>query len=44
MVVLLHDGGGVTRSETEAAVAILIPELDAAGYRLAALPRQGIGQ
>ena len=42
MVVLLHDGGGVTRSETVAAVAILIPELEAAGYRLAALPRQGI--
>ena len=44
MVVLLHDGGGVTRSETVAAVAILIPELEAAGYRLAALPRQGIGE
>jgi peptidoglycan-N-acetylglucosamine deacetylase len=44
MVVLLHDGGGVTRSETVAAVAILIPELEAAGYRLAALPRQGSGQ
>jgi peptidoglycan/xylan/chitin deacetylase (PgdA/CDA1 family) len=44
MVVLLHDGGGVTRSETVAAVAILIPQLEAAGYRLAALPRQGIGQ
>lgn len=44
MVVLLHDGGGATRSETVAAVAILIPELEAAGYRLAALPRQGIGQ
>jgi peptidoglycan/xylan/chitin deacetylase (PgdA/CDA1 family) len=44
MVVLLHDGGGVTRSETVDAVAILIPELEAAGYRLAALPRQGIGQ
>ncbi len=44
MVVLLHDGGGVTRSETVAAVAILIPELELAGYRLAALPRQGIGQ
>ncbi len=43
MVVLLHDGGGVTRSETVAAVAILIPELEAAGYRLAALPHQGIG-
>ena len=38
MVVLLHDGGGDTRSETVAAVAILIPELEAAGYRLAALP------
>ena len=43
MVVLLHDGGGSTRSETVAAVAILIPELEAAGYRLAALPPQGIG-
>jgi peptidoglycan-N-acetylglucosamine deacetylase len=38
MVVLFHDGGGDTRSETVAAVAILIPELQAAGYRLAALP------
>jgi peptidoglycan/xylan/chitin deacetylase (PgdA/CDA1 family) len=44
MVVLLHDGGGSTRSETVAAVAILIPELEAAGYRLAALPPKGIGQ
>jgi peptidoglycan-N-acetylglucosamine deacetylase len=44
MVVLFHDGGGDTRSETEAAVAILIPELEAAGYRLAALPPQGIGR
>ena len=43
MVVLLHDGGGYSRSETVAAVAILIPELQAAGYRLAALPAQGIG-
>jgi peptidoglycan/xylan/chitin deacetylase (PgdA/CDA1 family) len=43
MVVLFHDGGGYTRSETVAAVAILIPELEAAGYRLAALPPQGIG-
>ena len=34
MVVLLHDGGGYTRSETVNAVAILIPELEAAGYRL----------
>lgn len=42
-VVLLHDGGGYTRSETVAAVAVLIPELEAAGYRLAALPPQGIG-
>jgi peptidoglycan/xylan/chitin deacetylase (PgdA/CDA1 family) len=44
MVVLFHDGGGDTRSETVAAVAILIPELEAAGYRLAALPPQGIGR
>jgi|HubBroStandDraft_6_1064221.scaffolds.fasta_scaffold00015_96 peptidoglycan/xylan/chitin deacetylase (PgdA/CDA1 family) len=44
MVVLLHDGGGYTRSETVAAVAILIPELEAAGYRLAALPPDGIGR
>ena len=44
MVVLLHDGGGYTRSETVAAVAMLLPELEAAGYRLAALPPQGIGQ
>ena len=43
MVVLLHDGGGYTRSETVAAVAILIPKLEAAGYRLAALPAQGTG-
>jgi len=43
MVVLFHDGGGDTRSETVAAVAILISELEAAGYRLAALPPQGIG-
>ena len=43
MVVLLHDGGGYTRSETVAAVALLIPELEAAGYRLAALPARGIG-
>ncbi len=43
MVVLLHDGGGDTRSETVAAVAILIPELEAAGYRLAALPPAAIG-
>jgi peptidoglycan/xylan/chitin deacetylase (PgdA/CDA1 family) len=42
MVVLLHDGGGYTRAETVAAVAILIPELEAAGYRLAALPPQGM--
>ncbi len=42
MVVLFHDGGGYSRSETVAAVAILIPELEAAGYRLAALPPQGI--
>ena len=38
MVVLFHDGGGKTRSETVAAVGILIPELQAAGYRVAALP------
>jgi peptidoglycan/xylan/chitin deacetylase (PgdA/CDA1 family) len=44
MVVLFHDGGGDTRSETVAAVAILIPALEAAGYRLAALPPQGIGR
>jgi peptidoglycan/xylan/chitin deacetylase (PgdA/CDA1 family) len=44
MVVLFHDGGGYTRSETVAAVAILIPELEAAGYQLAALPPQGIGR
>jgi peptidoglycan/xylan/chitin deacetylase (PgdA/CDA1 family) len=44
MVVLFHDGGGDTRSETVAAVAILIPELEEAGYRLAALPPQGIGR
>ena len=44
MVVLLHDGGGYTRSETVAAVAVLLPELEAAGYRLAALPPEGIGQ
>ena len=43
MVVLLHDGGGYTRSETVAAVALLIPELEAAGYRLAALPVRGAG-
>jgi peptidoglycan/xylan/chitin deacetylase (PgdA/CDA1 family) len=43
MVVLLHDGGGYTRAETVAAVAILIPELEAAGYRIAALPPQGMG-
>jgi peptidoglycan-N-acetylglucosamine deacetylase len=43
MVALFHDGGGATRSQTVAAVAILIPELRAAGYRLAALPAQGIG-
>jgi peptidoglycan-N-acetylglucosamine deacetylase len=43
MVVLFHDGGGYTRSETVAAVGILIPELQAAGYRVAALPAQGIG-
>src|SRR5580704_922220 len=42
MVVLFHDGGGYTRSETVAAVAILIPELQAAGYRVAALPASGI--
>jgi peptidoglycan-N-acetylglucosamine deacetylase len=42
MVVLFHDGGGDTRSQTVAAVAILIPELRAAGYRLAALPAQGM--
>jgi hypothetical protein len=40
--VLFHDGGG-NRSESVAAVAILIPEVQAAGYRLAALPAQGIG-
>ena len=44
MVVLFHDGGGVTRSQTVAAVAILIPKLQAAGYRLAALPPQGMGR
>ncbi|HXC77770.1 MAG TPA: polysaccharide deacetylase family protein [Candidatus Acidoferrum sp.] len=44
MVVLLHDGGGDTRSQTVAAVAILIPELQAAGYRLAALPPQGVAR
>ncbi len=43
MVVLLHDGGGYSRSETVAAVALLIPELEAAGYRLAALPVRGAG-
>lgn len=43
MVVLFHDGGGDTRSETVAAVAILIPELQAAGFRVAALPPQGMG-
>jgi peptidoglycan/xylan/chitin deacetylase (PgdA/CDA1 family) len=43
MVVLFHDGGGYTRTETVAAVGILIPELQAAGYRVAALPAQGIG-
>lgn len=42
MVVLFHDAGG-NRSETVAAVAMLIPELEAAGYRLAALPAQGMG-
>jgi|ERR1700680_2636190 len=42
LVVLLHDGGGFTRAETVAAVAILIPKLEAAGYRVAALPAQGI--
>ena len=42
MVVLFHDGGGYTRSETVAAVAILIPEIEAAGYQLAALPVSGI--
>jgi peptidoglycan-N-acetylglucosamine deacetylase len=42
MVVLFHDGGGSTRSETVAAVALLIPQLEAAGYRLAAFPAQGI--
>jgi hypothetical protein len=42
MVVLFHDGGGSTRSETVAAVALLIPQLEATGYRLAALPAQGI--
>ncbi len=44
MVVLFHDGGGYTRGETVAAVAILIPELEAAGYQLAALPPQGVGR
>ncbi len=43
MVVLFHDGGGNTRSKTVAAVGILLPELQAAGYRVAALPAQGIG-
>jgi peptidoglycan-N-acetylglucosamine deacetylase len=43
MVVLFHDGGGYTRSETVAAVEILIPEIQAAGYRVAALPARGIG-
>jgi peptidoglycan/xylan/chitin deacetylase (PgdA/CDA1 family) len=42
MVLLFHDGGGSTRSETVAAVALLIPQLEATGYRLAALPAQGI--
>jgi peptidoglycan-N-acetylglucosamine deacetylase len=42
LVVLMHDGGGHTRTETVAAVAILIPKLEAAGYRVAALPAQGI--
>ena len=42
MVVLFHDGGGYTRAETVAAVAILIPEIEAAGYRVAALPASGI--
>jgi peptidoglycan/xylan/chitin deacetylase (PgdA/CDA1 family) len=41
LVVLLHDGGGHTRAETVAALAILIPRLEAAGYRVAALPAQG---
>jgi peptidoglycan-N-acetylglucosamine deacetylase len=43
MVVLFHDGGGDTRSETVAAVEILIPDLQGAGYRVAALPAQGVG-
>ena len=42
MVVLFHDGGG-NRSETVAALAILLTDLHAAGYRVAALPAQGIG-
>ncbi len=42
MVVLFHDGGG-NRSETVAAVAILLTDLHAAGYRVAALPAQGMG-
>jgi peptidoglycan/xylan/chitin deacetylase (PgdA/CDA1 family) len=42
LIVLLHDGGGHTRAETVAAVAILIPKLEAAGYRVAALPAQGM--
>jgi hypothetical protein len=42
MVVLFHDGGGYTRTEMVAAAGILIPELQAAGYRVAALPAQGI--
>jgi hypothetical protein len=43
MVVLFHDGGGYTRTETVAAVRILMPGLQAAGYGVAALPAQGIG-
>jgi peptidoglycan/xylan/chitin deacetylase (PgdA/CDA1 family) len=42
-VVLFHDGGGHTRSETVAALAILLPELLADGYRIAALPPGGVG-
>jgi len=42
MVVLFHDGGG-NRSETVSALAILLTDLRMAGYRVAALPPQGIG-
>jgi len=44
MVVLFHDGGGHTRAETVAAIAILLPRLLADGYRIAALPPGGISR